>query len=66
MNENDLRDCFAMFALCGLMSCESNDVVPDKVLAANAYGAADCMLVARKKTPEEGGITTIKKRVRKA
>lgn len=66
MNENDLRDCFAMFALNGILSCENNDTVPYKVLASNAYEVADQMLEARKKTPEEGGITMIKKRVRKA
>ena len=63
MNENDLRDCFAMFALNGILSC---DYSVDESPAVLAYKYADEMLEARKKTPEEGGITTIKKRVRKA
>jgi len=63
MNENDLRDCFAMFALNGILSC---DYSVDESPAVLAYKYADEMLEARKKEPEEGGITTIKKRVRKA
>ena len=47
MNEQDLRDCFAMFALNGLLSVENNDTVPYKTLASNAYEIADEMLEAR-------------------
>ena len=64
MNENDLRDCFAMFAMVGLCAREEIGVlgsVPDM-----AYQVADAMLEARKKEPEEDGIATIKKRVRKS
>jgi hypothetical protein len=64
VNENDLRDVFAMFALNGMMSCGNNDTVPYKVLASNAYEVADQMLEARKPKDEEG-IVSIKKRVRK-
>jgi hypothetical protein len=53
MNENDLRDCFAMFKAITGASAEE------------CYRFADEMLEARKKEPEEGGITTIKKRARK-
>jgi len=61
MNENDLRDCFAMFALCGILSC---DYDVDEEPAVLAYKYADEMLKAR--TPElEEGIVAIKKRVRK-
>ena len=61
MNENDLRDCFAMFALNGLMSCENNDTVPYDVLASNAYLMANKMLEARKEDDgEELGIAAIK------
>jgi hypothetical protein len=55
MNENDLRDCFAMFKAITGASAEE------------CYVFADEMLEARKKEPEiEGGITTIKKKVRKS
>jgi hypothetical protein len=63
MNENDLRDCFAMFALNGILSC-NYDVGEEPAVLAYKY--ADEMLEVRKKEPEEGGITTIKKRVRKS
>lgn len=62
MNEQDLRDCFAMFALVGLCAREEIGVlgsVPDM-----AYQVADAMLEARKPKDEEG-IVAIKKRVRK-
>ena len=60
MNENDLRDCFAMFAMLSRKFIESKELD-----AAMCYQVADLMLEARKKTLEEGGITMIKKRVRK-
>jgi hypothetical protein len=56
MNENDLRDCFAMFAMMGLII---NKNYGD--LAEEAYLVADAMIVARK-PQEEAGITAIKKR----
>jgi hypothetical protein len=65
MNENDLRDCFAMFTLCGIVMRGIGDDVIEEV-ASNAYKMADAMLEARKKEPEEDGIATIKKRVRKS
>jgi hypothetical protein len=61
MNENDLRDCFAMFALNGILSC---DYSVDESPAVLAYKYADEMLKARKPEVEEG-IVAIKKRVRK-
>lgn len=60
MNENDLRDCFAMFAVVGLMH-QGKDWE-----AKDAWEIADAMLETRKKEPEEDGIATIKKRVRKS
>lgn len=63
MNENDLRDCFAMFAMMGLVMREG--VVEKSGLEIDAWVMADLMMDARKKQLEEGGITTIKKRVRK-
>ena len=56
MNEKDLRDCFAMFAMNGLISRGS---VWD---FKEAWEIADGMLEARNKTEDDGGITTIKKR----
>ena len=63
MNDNDLRDCFAMFALNGILSC---DYSVDESPAVLAYKYADEMLEARKPKELEGGITTIKKKVRKS
>ena len=60
MNEEDLRDCFAMFALVGLCMREEVAVlgsVPDM-----AYQVADGMLEARNAEPDEEGIAVIKKR----
>ena len=58
MNENDLRDCFAMFAMLGFMSRGSVWEYKE------AWDIADGMLKARKGEVEEG-IVSIKKRVRK-
>ena len=64
MNENDLRDCFAMFALNGLLT-EARDDWNDQAISELAYSLADAMLRARKPEVEEG-IVAIKKRVRKS
>ena len=61
MNEEDLRDCFAMFALNGILSCNYEVKEEPAVLA---YKYADEMLEARK-PKEEAGIASVK-RVRKA
>lgn len=60
MNENDLRDCFAMFAMMGavMMNKEPYD---DMAVAELSYNLADAMLVARK-PKKELGIASIKKR----
>ena len=63
MNENDLRDCFAMFAMVGYVM---RGDIPHKDVAYRAYNLADIALEARKKEVEEDGIATIKKRVRKS
>jgi len=60
MNENDLRDCFAMFALNGILSC-NYDVGEEPAILAYKY--ADEMLEARSKEPEpevEMGIVAAK------
>jgi hypothetical protein len=65
MNEQDLRDCFAMFTLCGIVMRGIGDDVVEEV-ASNAYKMADAMIEARKAKPEEAGIVAIKlKRNRK-
>jgi hypothetical protein len=57
MNENDLRDCFAMFIVNGLISRASVFDMKE------VWEMADAMLEARNKAPEDdGGIATIKKR----
>ena len=60
MNEEDLRDCFAMFALNGILSCNYS---VDESPAVLAYKYADEMLEARK-AKDETGIAAVK-RVRK-
>ena len=62
MNENDLRDCFAMFSMVGLvMTYKDNH--PESELAQRAYTIADAMIEARSKEPEqEVGIVAAKKR----
>ena len=57
MNENDLRDCFAMFALNGILSC---DYSVDEEPAVLAYKYADEMLEARKEPQQEVGIVAAK------
>jgi hypothetical protein len=59
MNEQDLRDCFAMFALIGV---SSNTHMESQ--AKWCYEMADAMLEARTKKEPEEGIVKIK-RVRK-
>ena len=59
MNESDLRDCFAMLSMVGLLAAYK-DKHPETVLAEMAYTIADSMLEARK--PKEDGIVSIKKR----
>jgi len=58
MNEKDLRDCFAMFIVNGLISRASVFDMKE------VWEMADAMLEARKGEPEEG-IVAIKKRVRR-
>ena len=56
MSEQDLRDCFAMFALNGILSC-NYDVGEEPAILAYKY--ADEMLEARKQ--KEVGIKTVKR-----
>jgi phage tail protein X len=63
MNEEDLRDCFAMFAMMGIVSRGIDGDMVEKV-CHNAYVMADAMLEARKAEPAEG-IVAIKPRRKK-
>lgn len=57
MNEKDLRDCFAMFIVNGLISRASVFDMKE------VWEMADAMLEARNKEPEaEVGIVAVKKR----
>ena len=61
MNEQDLRDCFAMFALLR-MSFGDTDIAYSNG-AEKCYRIADAMLEARKAEPEpEVGIVAAKSR----
>ena len=60
MNEEDLRDCFAMFALIGV----ANKGVYEEDIehtAKKAFMLADAMMEARK-PKEESGIAAVKPR----
>jgi hypothetical protein len=58
MNDEDLRDCFAMFAMNGMLSSGLRDYS----VAKTAYKMADEMLEARK--PTEEGLVAIKRKVK--
>jgi hypothetical protein len=65
MNDEDLRDCFAMFAMNGIIARGGlhPELMPEDCIARRSYELADAMIEAKNKTPEDdGGITTIKKR----
>jgi hypothetical protein len=65
MNEKDLRDCFAMFAMMGIVSRGIDGDMVDKV-CHNAYVMADAMIEARNAEPEtEVGIVAAKSRRKK-
>lgn len=61
MSEQDLRDCFAMFALNGLLK-EANGDYEDDAIAELSYSLADAMLKARRVKEEPQGIVAIKKK----
>jgi hypothetical protein len=77
IGDDDLRDCFAMFAMNGYLSkmacnprdhgdiCDAGENNAEAISRA-AYTIADAMLEARNKEPEtEDGIVAIKPRKRK-
>lgn len=55
MNDQDLRDCFAMFAMLGIL------IRGDEVPVKTAYNIADQMLELRKHKETEVGIKTVRK-----
>jgi len=63
MNEEDLRDCFARFAMMSYW--KDGNVASDlRTAAAWSYDMADAMLEARK-PKESAGLPAIKRRVKK-
>jgi hypothetical protein len=64
IGDDDLRDCFAMFALCGLVMM-NKEPYDDKAVAELSYTLADAMLEARTKREPEVGIVAVKSRRRK-
>ena len=65
MNEQDLRDCFAMFASLRIGLDGTSDVM--LASAERCYKFADAMLEARNKEPEqEVGIVAAKPRRKKS
>ena len=63
MNDNDLRDPFAMFAMNGIIARGGlhPELMPEEAVARRSYEVADAMLIARNKEPEqESGIAAFK------
>ena len=62
MNENDLRDCFAMFALNGIIARGGlhPELMPEDCIARRSYEMADAMIEARK-AKKESGIVAVKR-----
>ena len=59
MNDEDLRDCFAMFALIGIVFAHKGE--DSESASLTAYEYADAMLKARSVEPEqEVGIVAAK------
>jgi hypothetical protein len=68
MNEEDLRDCFAMFAMMAVMpslagkSIGVGESENNERFASMCYALSDAMLEARK--PKEEGLVAIKRKVK--
>jgi hypothetical protein len=65
MNEQDLRDCFAMFALNGIIARGGlhPELMPEDCIARRSYEIADAMLKARK-SEETIGLPAIKRKAK--
>lgn len=64
MDELEVRDLFAMFALAGLIIRTKSDEWSDEYVVGSAYEIADAMLKARQYQEPEEGIAAITKRKR--
>jgi hypothetical protein len=69
MNDQDLRDCFAMFAMMAVMPVMGGKTIGvgqdegNAQFAGLCFSLADAMMEARNKEPEDDdGIARIKKR----
>jgi hypothetical protein len=62
IGDDDLRDCFAMFAMNGIIARGGlhPELMPEEAMARRAYEVADAMLEARNAKPEIG-IKTVRK-----
>jgi hypothetical protein len=67
IGDDDLRDCFAMFAINGIIARGGlhPELMPEEAMARRAYEVADAMLEARNKKEPEVGIVAVKSRRRK-
>jgi len=65
MNEQDLRDCFAMFVLNGIVSRGITSHTDLSEVADNAYKLADAMIEAREPKTTVG-LPPIKRRTKKS
>ena len=61
MDDNDLRDCFAMFAMMGIVGRGIDKDIVSKV-ADNSYIMADAMMEARKPQEETGIVKARRKK----
>jgi hypothetical protein len=68
IGDDDLRDCFAMFAMNGIIARGGlhPELMPEEAMARRSYEVADAMLEARKAEPkQEVGIVAAKSRRKK-
>jgi hypothetical protein len=69
MNDEDLRDCFAMFAMNGIIVRGGlhPELMPENCIARRSYELANAMMEARNQEPEqEVGIVAAKPRRKKS
>jgi len=64
MNDQDLRDCFAMFAMNGIIARGGlhPELMPEDCIARRSYELADAMLKIRNPEAEEGIVAVKPKR----